>query len=186
MKRVLAVNGVRQQRARLPDEGFFEIEEALSETSFRYREGDVELYQDLDQVEVVVLHSWNESRFRIAELDTEARTISFLDPVLDPQTRTVKVRVNVANPDLRLKPGMFVRALLRARAIENQVYLVTSSYGMKSGVFDLEGNLIAEATDKEKVAVAEIDLNEQKLWSWLGELKNRIPREIPSSELIDY
>jgi len=76
--------------------------------------------------------------------------------------------------------------LVRARAIENQVYLVTSSYGMQSGVFDLEGNLIAEANDDEAVAVIEVDLNEQKFWRWLGELKNRIPREIPGSDLIDY
>ena len=32
-------------------------------------------------------------------------TISFIDPVLNPTTRTVKVRVNVANQDGRLKTG---------------------------------------------------------------------------------
>jgi Cu(I)/Ag(I) efflux system membrane fusion protein len=42
-------------------------------------------------------------------------TISFIDPVLDPMTRTVKVRVNVANPDGRLKPEMFVRAVVRTK-----------------------------------------------------------------------
>ena len=42
-------------------------------------------------------------------------TISFIDPVLDPATRTVKVRVNVPNPDGKLKPGMFVRASVRSR-----------------------------------------------------------------------
>jgi Cu(I)/Ag(I) efflux system membrane fusion protein len=36
--------------------------------------------------------------------------ISFIDPVLNPQTRTVNVRVNVENTDGRLKPEMFVRA----------------------------------------------------------------------------
>ena len=36
--------------------------------------------------------------------------IAFIDPVLDGSTRTVKVRVNVPNPDGNLKPGMFVRA----------------------------------------------------------------------------
>jgi Cu(I)/Ag(I) efflux system membrane fusion protein len=41
--------------------------------------------------------------------------ISFIDPVLDPMTRTVKVRVNVSNPDGRLKPEMFVRSLVRAQ-----------------------------------------------------------------------
>jgi Cu(I)/Ag(I) efflux system membrane fusion protein len=41
--------------------------------------------------------------------------ISFLDPVLDERTRTVKVRVHVENPGERLKPGMFVRARVAAR-----------------------------------------------------------------------
>lgn len=41
--------------------------------------------------------------------------IAFLPPVLDPETRTFKVRVNFANPDLRLRPGMFVSAVVRAR-----------------------------------------------------------------------
>jgi len=41
--------------------------------------------------------------------------ISFRDPVLNARTRTVKVRVNVDNPDGRLKPGMFVRGVLRVR-----------------------------------------------------------------------
>jgi Cu(I)/Ag(I) efflux system membrane fusion protein len=42
-------------------------------------------------------------------------TISFIDPMLDPMTRTVKVRVNVANSDGRLKPELFVRAVVRTK-----------------------------------------------------------------------
>ncbi|MCP5049425.1 MAG: DUF3347 domain-containing protein, partial [bacterium] len=41
--------------------------------------------------------------------------IAFIDPVLDPKTQTVKVRVNVPNPQLKLKPGMFVRAVVRSK-----------------------------------------------------------------------
>ncbi len=44
--------------------------------------------------------------------------ISFRDPVLNAKTRTVKVRVNVDNPNGRLKPEMFVRAVLRARVAQ--------------------------------------------------------------------
>jgi len=40
--------------------------------------------------------------------------ISFINPILDPKTRTVKVRVNVDNTDGRLKPDMFVRAVVRS------------------------------------------------------------------------
>ena len=40
--------------------------------------------------------------------------ISFVDPVLDERTRTVRVRVNVANEQGRLKPGMLVWAVAQA------------------------------------------------------------------------
>lgn len=40
--------------------------------------------------------------------------IAFIDPVLDSRTRTVKVRVNVDNSSGALKPGLFVRATVRA------------------------------------------------------------------------
>ncbi len=56
------------------------------------------------------------------EFETEAYpgekftgTIAFIDPVLNEKTRTVKVRVNVPNPDGRLKPGMFIRAIVRSK-----------------------------------------------------------------------
>ena len=41
-------------------------------------------------------------------------SISFIDPVVDPMTRTVKVRVIVGNGDGRLKPDMFVKARVKA------------------------------------------------------------------------
>jgi Cu(I)/Ag(I) efflux system membrane fusion protein len=44
--------------------------------------------------------------------------ISFIDPFLDDTTRTVKVRVIVDNDDGRLKPGMFVRTVVRSRLAE--------------------------------------------------------------------
>lgn len=40
--------------------------------------------------------------------------IAFIDPVLNAATRTVKVRVNVSNEDGRLKPEMFVRAIVQS------------------------------------------------------------------------
>jgi Cu(I)/Ag(I) efflux system membrane fusion protein len=46
--------------------------------------------------------------------ETFTGTVAFIHPILDETTRTVKVRVNVPNPDSRLKPGMFVRAVVRA------------------------------------------------------------------------
>lgn len=42
-----------------------------------------------------------------------AGTIAFIAPEVDRTTRTVQVRVNVPNPDGRLKPGMFARGVVR-------------------------------------------------------------------------
>jgi Cu(I)/Ag(I) efflux system membrane fusion protein len=41
--------------------------------------------------------------------------ISFIDPVLNDKTRTVKVRVNVGNSEGKLKPQMFVKAIVRSK-----------------------------------------------------------------------
>ena len=41
--------------------------------------------------------------------------LAFIDPVIDKQTRTAKVRLNLANPGLKLKPEMFVRALVKSK-----------------------------------------------------------------------
>ncbi len=42
-------------------------------------------------------------------------TVAFIDPVLDDKTRTIKVRLNVPNPDGKLKPKMFVKATVQSQ-----------------------------------------------------------------------
>ena len=75
--------------------------------------------------------------------------------------------------------------LAKARSIENQVYMVSSTYDMISAIFDKGGNVVKEAKQDKEVVVVDVDLNEQKLWPWLGDLKNRIPREMPSRKAIE-
>ena len=43
-------------------------------------------------------------------------TVSFIDPTLDDRKRTARVRVDIANPEGRLKPGMFVRGTVATDA----------------------------------------------------------------------
>jgi Cu(I)/Ag(I) efflux system membrane fusion protein len=45
--------------------------------------------------------------------ETFSGLINFIHPVLNPKTRTVKIRLNVKNEDGRLKPEMFVRASIK-------------------------------------------------------------------------
>jgi len=74
--------------------------------------------------------------------------------------------------------------LTKARAIENQVYVVSSTYDMITAVFDQEGNVMEQAAGDKDVVVIDVDLNAQKLWPWLGDFKNRIPRERPSKKAV--
>ena len=78
--RQLAADGKRQSRSRLPSEGEYQREEAPNATSFTFKEGDLRKWHNLDDVEVLVFHSWNESRLRIASLDEQKRIVEFRDP----------------------------------------------------------------------------------------------------------
>jgi membrane fusion protein, copper/silver efflux system len=42
-------------------------------------------------------------------------TVTFIDPFLDDRTRSVKVRVNLPNPERKLKPAMYAAARIRVR-----------------------------------------------------------------------
>lgn len=42
-------------------------------------------------------------------------TVTFIDPFLDDKSRTVRVRVNLKNPERKLKPAMYAAAVIRAR-----------------------------------------------------------------------
>ena len=45
--------------------------------------------------------------------ETIRGTITFIDPFLDDATRTLRIRVNLKNPDRRLKPQMYAKATIR-------------------------------------------------------------------------
>lgn len=92
-----------------------------------YVETGTEIYQIADLSKVWVRLDAYESdmswiRFgQDVEFTTEAYPgetfhgrIAFIDPILNPTSRTVKIRVNVDNPQRQLKPEMFVRAIVRA------------------------------------------------------------------------
>lgn len=52
--------------------------------------------------------------------------VSFIYPFLDPKMRTVKVRVQIPNPGLKLKPDMFVNATVKVPLGESLVVPVTA------------------------------------------------------------
>lgn len=52
--------------------------------------------------------------------------IEFIDPLIDPSSRTAKVRLTVANPDLLLKPEMLAYATIKG-APQNQLIIPTTA-----------------------------------------------------------
>jgi len=53
--------------------------------------------------------------------------VDFIEPSANPQTRTVSVHVHVANPSMRLLPGMFVNATFVSRAAQATIVVPRSA-----------------------------------------------------------
>lgn len=112
--------------------------------------------------------------------ETFAGRISLIEPVLDQRTRTVKVRVSVANADLRLKPEMFVRARVRA-SIGGQGELVAADVTapwacpMHPDVVAEEPGARCAVCGMELVSTAELGLADTRS----GELPLVIPAGAP-------
>lgn len=60
---------------------------------------------------------------------TYTGTIAFIDPIIDPATRTARVRVETGNPGMEFKPEMYATAQVQAslRGYDNQIVVPQSA-----------------------------------------------------------
>jgi membrane fusion protein (multidrug efflux system) len=85
-----------------------------------------------------------------------------IEPAVDEQTRTVLARARVANPQLRLRPGMFARVQLTLGVRENAVWIPEEAIvprGQDSFVWrvtDNKAELVPVQTGTRKVGEVEI------------------------------
>jgi predicted amidohydrolase len=70
-------------------------------------------------------------------------------------------------------------SLMKARAIENHVFLVTCAYGNQSWIVDPNGEVVATTADEagKEIAVADVDLSHRYLDGWLGDMRARFFKE---------
>lgn len=76
--------------------------------------------------------------------------VDFIEPSANPQTRTVSVHVHVANPSMRLLPGMFVNATFVSRAAQASVVVPRSAVldtGTRKIVYVARPNGVFEARE---------------------------------------
>ena len=83
--------------------------------------------------------------------------VGFLEPMVNAQTRTTVARIEVANPGMRLRPGMFVRARFALRgqhalAVPRSAVVDT---GTRKLVYVAKGNGVFEAHEVQLGPVAD-------------------------------
>lgn len=104
IKRLLA-NGKAQTLARAPDEGYFtppEIPE--STTEFRFREGDLKQWPDMENNRIIMLLRWHTGVNSIARIDTENNIVHLAEP--QPGIVVVPPRYYIENVEALLdSPG---------------------------------------------------------------------------------
>jgi membrane fusion protein, copper/silver efflux system len=84
--------------------------------------------------------------------------VEFIEPTANPQTRTVPVHVHLANPGMRLLPGMFVSASFVSRSAQPVIVIPRSSVldtGTRKIVYVARDNGVFEARQVQVGAPAE-------------------------------
>ncbi|MBI5395397.1 MAG: right-handed parallel beta-helix repeat-containing protein [Verrucomicrobia bacterium] len=89
----LFVNGRRATRARSPNDGYLRTDGTLvplvrdrkkaqpeTRIGFKFKDGDLKRWDNLDDVNVIAFHAWTASWHHIAALDEQARTVRFTNP----------------------------------------------------------------------------------------------------------
>ena len=74
------------------------------------------LLADVYEYELPIVHVGLEARVQLSSQPSEIYTgnVTFVYPYLNQETRTVRVRIEVPNPERKLKPGMYATAFIAA------------------------------------------------------------------------
>lgn len=91
------------------------------------------MFADVYEDELPLVQTGMRVRLTVKSLQGQTfdGTVAFIDPMVQPQTRTVRVRIDVNNSERLLKPGMYTRVQLRVHA--RQVMAVPEDAVLWSG-----------------------------------------------------
>ena len=104
--------------------------------------------------------------------------ISFISPTVEPKTRTIKVRLNVSNLEGKLKPEMFVRAVVRSKIAMGGKVMASDMAG--KWICPMHPSVVKEMADK--CDICQMDLVTTESLGFLKtELSDRAPLVIPAT-----
>ncbi len=121
---------------------------------FDVYESQIDLFRKGQEI-TVTTNAYSDQEFR--------GKVAFIDPMLNPRTRTVKLRVVLDNRNQILKPGMFVEAKVQGiSTVEEERLLIPASAVLWTG----ERSVVYVQTNPEQPV---FEMREVKLGAALGE-----------------
>jgi len=101
-------------------------------------------YVDVYEYELPWIKLGDEAHMRLASLPGEefAGKITYIYPYLNAKTRTIKVRLEFTNPDMKLKPNMFADVNIHASKQINAIVIPSEAVlrtGTRNAVFVVRG-----------------------------------------------
>lgn len=96
------------------------------------------LYADVYEYEISLVQLGQKVKIttRAFPEETFKGKVSFIDPFLNPETRTVRIRCEIPNPDYKLKPDMYARAIIEI-PIEKDILALPEKAVLHSGKRDI-------------------------------------------------
>lgn len=81
--RSLYVNGKRATRARYPDDGYLSVKKAGKDnrTNFYFNENDIPPIENIDGLELILLHDWSITRIPVKSIDRKRRNLTAVDSI---------------------------------------------------------------------------------------------------------
>lgn len=98
--------------------------------------------------------------------------VSFISPTVDPETRTIKVRLNVSNTEEKLKPDMFVGAVVRSKIASGGKVMDADMAG--KWICPMHPSVVKEDAGKCDICRMNLVTTES-----LGYVKAELPKQAP-------
>ena len=104
--------------------------------------------------------------------ETFTGRVAHIAPVLDPATRTGQIEVEIANPDFRLKPGMYAKVAFTVDKRKNTLVIPTTALvdlGGNRGVFMASAGKQGQVANFKKIDVGIVNQTLAEVTSGLSE-----------------